>query len=178
MSILENALKYAKLIRPDIINMSLGGRSQLSPLFHKLLKDVDRLNIPVVCAMGNSGEEFSCYPAEYEESIGVTSYKQSRQISNFSSRSNRADFALPGEKILTTFLNNQYSVVSGTSFSAPFLSGVLAIVISELKRKNIKYTTKDLKNMLINSCKDYGPIGKDKYFGYGIIDANVLKHLM
>lgn len=178
MSILENALKYAKLIRPDVVNMSLGGRSKLSPLFHKLLKDLNRLNIPVVCAMGNSGDNFSCYPAEYEESIGVTSYKKERIISNFSSRSLNADFALPGENILTTSLNNNYSVVSGTSFSAPFLSGVIAIIISEFKKRNFKYTVKDIKDILINSCKDYGPVGKDKYYGYGIIDVNVLNNLL
>jgi subtilisin family serine protease len=178
MSSLENALKYAKLLRPDIVNMSLGGPSKLSPLFHKLLRDLYRLNIPVICAMGNSGDNFSCYPAEYLETIGVTSYKKDRLISNFSSRSLNADFALPGENILTTSLNNQYAIVNGTSFSAPFLSGVIAIIISEYKKKNIKYTIEDIKNILIQSCKDYGPEGKDKYYGYGIIDVNVLKNLL
>lgn len=177
MASLENALKYAKLLRPDIVNMSLGGASPLSPLFYKLLKDLYRLNIPVVCAMGNSGDSYACYPAQYPETIGATSYKKDRIISNFSSRSLDADFALPGENILTTTLNNQYAIVNGTSFSAPFLSGVIAIIISEFKKKNIKYTIQDIKNMLITSCIDYGPAGKDKYYGYGIIDTNVLKNL-
>jgi subtilisin family serine protease len=174
---LENALRYAKDVKPDIINMSLGGPRPQSNDFHNLIKDLYNLNIPVVCAMGNSGDKYSCFPAEYLETIGVTSYKKDRNISNFSSRSNDADFALPGENILTTSLNNKYSIVNGTSFAAPFLSGIIAIIISEYKNQKKTYTIQDIKNILIKSSRDYGPSGKDKYFGHGIIDVNVLKNL-
>jgi subtilisin family serine protease len=174
---LEHALEYAKNIKPDIINMSLGGPRPQSSNFHNLIKELYSLNIPVVCAMGNSGYKYSCYPAEYLETIGVTSYRKDRNISDFSSRSNNADFAFPGENILTTSLNNKYSIVNGTSFAAPFLSGILAIIIAEYKKQNKPYTIENIKNILIQSSKDYGPSGKDKYFGHGIIDTNVLKNL-
>jgi subtilisin family serine protease len=174
---LESALEYAKDIKPDIINMSLGGPSLLSKHFYNLTKELYNLNIPIICAMGNSGYKYSCFPAEYFETIGVTSYKKDRNISNFSSRSNNADFAFPGENILTTSLDNKYSIVNGTSFAAPFLTGVIAIMISEYKKQNKPYTIQEIKNILIKSSKDYGPSGKDKYYGYGIIDVNVLKHL-
>lgn len=175
---LENSLKYAIEIKPDIVNMSLGGQSPQGEIFHNLLKELYKLNIPVICAMGNYGDNYSCFPADYEETIGVTSYRKDRNISDFSSRSNDADFALPGEDILTTNLNNQYSIVNGTSFSAPFLSGLLAIILSEAKKKNITYTIPQLKELLIKSCKDYGPIGKDRLFGYGIIEVNNLNNLI
>lgn len=175
---LEDGLEYALKIKPDIINMSLGGQYPLSQKFHDLLKEIYNLNIPIICAMGNYGDKYSCYPAEYMETIGVTSYKKDRLISDFSSRSTDADFALPGEKILTTSLSNKYAIVNGTSFSSPFLSGIIAIIISEYKKKNIPYTSESIKNLLIQSCKDYGPSGKDNMYGYGIIDANVLKNLI
>ncbi len=174
---LENALEYAKDIKPDIINMSLGGPRPQSDHFHNLVKELYNLNIPIICAMGNSGDKHSCFPAEYLETIGVTSYKKDRGISNFSSRSNNADFAFPGENILTTSLNNQYSIVNGTSFAAPFLAGIIAIIIGEYKKQNKPYTIENIKNILIQSSKDYGPSGKDKYYGHGIIDTNVLKNL-
>lgn len=174
---LENALEYATKIKPDIINMSLGGKHKFSEKFHKLLQELEKLNIPVICAMGNYGEKYSCFPAEYPETIGVTSYKKDRNISDFSSRSQQADFALPGEDILTTNLNNQYSIVKGTSFSAPFLSGLIAIIISEAKKKNINLTNSQIKNMLINSCDDYGTPGRDNLFGHGIININKLNNL-
>jgi minor extracellular protease Epr len=174
---LEKTLEYAIKIKPDIINMSLGGQHQQGEVFHSLLRKLTELNIPVVCAMGNSGEEYSCFPADYPETIGVTSYKKDRNISNFSSRSNDADFALPGEDILTTNLNNKYSIVNGTSFAAPFLSGLLAIILSEAKKQNKNYTISELKNLLIQSSDDYGIVGKDRLFGYGIINVNKLNSL-
>jgi len=177
IKVMERTLKYALEIKPDIINMSLGGQTPLSQKCHELIKELYNLNIPIICAMGNYGEDYSCYPADYPETIGVTSYNKDRNISNFSSRSNDADFALPGENILTTNINNQYSIVNGTSFSAPFLSGLIAIILSEAKKKNITYTIPQIKNILIQSCKDYGETGKDRLFGYGIIDVNTLNQL-
>lgn len=174
---LERTLEYAIKIKPDIVNMSLGGQYKQSAIFHAFLKELEKLNIPVVCAMGNYGEKYSCFPADYPETIGVTSYKKGREISNFSSRSDDADFALPGEDILTTNLNNQYSIVNGTSFAAPFLSGLIAIILSESKKNNKQLTIQNIKELLIQSCKDYGPTGKDKYFGHGIIDVNILNNL-
>jgi minor extracellular protease Epr len=175
---LESSLRYALEIKPDIVNMSLGGKSPQGPVFHDLIKELYKINIPVICAMGNYGENYSCFPADYPETIGVTSYKKDRNISNFSSRSVDADFALPGENILTTTLNNQYSIVNGTSFAAPFLSGLVAIILSEAKKKNINYTIDQLKNILIQSCEDYGPAGKDNLFGYGILNISKLDALI
>lgn len=174
---LENALEYAINIKPDLINMSLGGKHKLSEKFHKLLQELEKLNIPVICAMGNYGEKYSCFPAEYPETIGVTSYKKDRNISDFSSRSYQADFALPGEDILTTNLDNKYSIVKGTSFSAPFLSGLIAIILAEAKKKNINLTNNQIKNILISSCDDYGTPGKDNLFGHGIINICKLNNL-
>lgn len=175
---LEKALEYALHIKPDIINLSLGSKKPQSDLCYEYIKYLYDLNIPIVCAMGNFGENYSCYPAEYPETIGVTSYNQKRNISDFSSRSGDADFALPGENILTTYLNNQYSIVKGTSFAAPFLSGIIAIIICEAKKKNIKYTIEQIKNLLQKSCKDYGIEGKDNSFGHGIIDVSILNNLI
>jgi subtilisin family serine protease len=174
---LEKSLEYALQVKPDIVNMSLGGKHQQSETFHKYLKYLHRLNIPVICAMGNFGESYSCFPAEYPETIGVTSYNKNRNISSFSSRSNDADFALPGEDVLTTSLNNQYAIVNGTSFAAPFLSGLVAIIISEFKKNNITYTVDQIKEILIKSCDDYGLQGKDSSFGNGIINVNNLNNL-
>jgi subtilisin family serine protease len=177
-SSLENSLRYALEIKPDIVNMSLGGKSPQGETFHQLVKELNSINIPVICAMGNYGENYSCYPANYPETIGVTSYRKDRNISDFSSRSDKADFALPGENILTTNLNNQYSIVNGTSFAAPFLSGLVAIILSEAKKKNINYTVEQLKNILIESSENPDPNGKNNLFGYGIINIKTLKTLI
>jgi minor extracellular protease Epr len=175
---LEKTLEYAINIKPDIVNMSLGGQYPQGQLFENLLRKLYDLNIPVICAMGNYGDNYSCFPADYSETIGVTSYRKDRNISDFSSRSDNADFALPGEDILTTNLNNQYSIVNGTSFAAPFLSGLIAIILSEAKKKNLTLNIESLKQLLIQTCDDYGKSGKDRLFGYGIINVNKLNNLI
>jgi subtilisin family serine protease len=68
--------------------------------------------------------------------------------------------------------------VNGTSFAAPFLSGLVSIILSKAKKKNINYTIDQLKNILIQSSEDHGPTGKDNLFGYGIININKLNNLI
>lgn len=174
---LEKCLEYALKVKPDIINMSLGSEADLSDEFKINMVQLYRLNIPIVCAIGNNGFEYACFPAIYQETISAGSYDKDHNVSTFSSKNSDIDFVLPGEEILTTSLNNNYSIVKGTSFSTPFLSGIIAIIISEFKKNNIKYTIEDIRNLLAKSCKDYGPVGKDPSYGYGIIDINVLKNL-
>jgi minor extracellular protease Epr len=124
--------------------------------------------------MGNYGEKYACFPANFPQTFGVTSYGKGRNISTFSSRGYAADFALPGEDILTTTLNNKYSIVKGTSFSSPFLAGIISLILSKAKKENKKYTIEELKQLLISCSSDYGPPGKDNMYGYGIINTDSL----
>lgn len=175
---LELALNYAIEIKPDIINMSLGNKYPLSSEFERLMSILYSMNIPIVCAMGNYGKKYDCYPAKYAKTIAVTSYNKNRNISSFSSKSLEADFALPGEEILTTALDNQYSIVNGTSFASPFLCGIIAIILSSAKSKNISYTVNDIKKILIDSTIDLGPVGRDDFFGNGIINSEALAKII
>jgi minor extracellular protease Epr len=171
---LERAFQYILKIKPDIVNMSFGGKNPLPPACEKYLQDMYDLDIPVVCAAGNNGENFDSYPANYNTTISVTSYDKSRNVSSFSSRSLHADFALPGEDILTTHLNNKYATVKGTSYSTPFLCGVIALILSKMKTEKKNFDLEALKKILIASSEDYGPEGKDSMYGYGIICAQKL----
>jgi minor extracellular protease Epr len=176
---IEKMLRYACQIKPDIVNLSFGGPRKLTERCEFYINTlVNEFNIPVVCAMGNYGANYSCFPAEYPSTFGVTSYNKERLISSFSSRSSNADFALPGENILTTSLNNQYAIVNGTSFASPFLCGIIAIILSHAKKINKIFTVSKIKNLLINSSKDYGPSGKDSLYGYGIINSTCLLNLI
>jgi minor extracellular protease Epr len=170
MECLKKALQYALDIKPDIVNLSLGSQAPLSAECERLLISLNENGIPVVCAIGNEGNNYDCYPGKYPFTISVASYKKDKNISIFSSKSDFVDFALPGEKVLTTALNNMYSCVSGTSYSAPFLCGIMAIILAYYKNKNKTIIVSELKQILADSAKDFGAIGKDSAYGYGIID--------
>lgn len=171
--ILERALEYAVKVKPDVINMSLGSydpQPSLEPLYKKLIYE---LNIPIVCAAGNEGKKGVMYPARYPYTISVGSYKEDRTLSDFSAFSElgHINFVAPGDEILSTYLKKQYAVMSGTSMAAPFVSGILALLISKCKEEGRSYTSEKLRTLLASVSIDMGAVGKDEKFGNGIIDV-------
>ena len=92
----------------------------------------------VVCACGNNGDnnintDELNYPASYNECISVGSISYSRKYSRFSASNKEVDLAtfgegLNGRGVLSTYPNGLYKENKGTSFSAPFVSGALALL--------------------------------------------------
>lgn len=176
-SILDG-LKYCLDLKPDVINMSVGGTSPM-PEVQAVLKQLVDKGIPIVVSAGNNGEKADksvLYPAKYDECIAVGSYSPTLITSKslFSSVGPEVDIAAPGDKILSTFLDNKYAIMSGTSQAAPIISGIIALLISYYKKNNIPYTVDSIKKALFEHCKDVGPEGKDENFGWGIISPKNL----
>ncbi|WP_064094345.1 S8 family peptidase [Rossellomorea aquimaris] len=127
-----NGIQYAIDQDVDIISMSLGGPTDYKPL-HDVIKKAVAANISVVCAAGNEGDsdsetdEFS-YPASYNEVISVGAIDLSRKSSYFTNSNNEVDLVAPGEKILSTIPGDKYAKLSGTSMSAPHVSGAVALI--------------------------------------------------
>ncbi|TDL76403.1 S8 family peptidase [Peribacillus frigoritolerans] len=138
-----NAIEYAISEKADIISMSLGGPSDV-PELHEVIQKAVQNQILVVCSAGNEGDgnsktsEFS-YPGCYNEVISVGAISLQRKSSYFTNSNNEIDAVAPGEKIISTIPGGKYAVFSGTSMSAPHVSGALAIVKklaeSEFERK-------------------------------------------
>jgi subtilisin family serine protease len=166
-------LEYCLSLKPDIINMSLGGKNPM-PEAHEVIKKLDAQGIIMVCSAGNNGEKTDksiLYPAKYDEVLAVGSYSPTLITSKslFSSVGPEIDIAAPGDQILSTYLNNQYSVMSGSSQAAPAVSAILALYISYLKKNRIPYTAQSVKDTILKNCKDVGAEGFDQEFGWGII---------
>lgn len=170
-----NGLKYCLELKPDIINMSLGSPNPSSEMY-KIIKKINALNIPIVCSAGNAGTEGVLYPANYDECIAVGSYSNStiRGRSLFSSWGETLDIMAPGEEVLSTYLDGQYSVMSGTSMSSPHVSGVIALMISYYKKLNKTLTVDEIKSKLFSTAIDIKKAGKDKETGWGIINPEKL----
>jgi thermitase len=76
------------------------------------------------------------YPAGYGIA-GVASTDNFMNRSDFSDYDDKiVDVAAPGEGIITLYPGDNYAAGWGTSFSAPFVSGVSAMVVDLLKNAN------------------------------------------
>ena len=166
-----SAIHYCIDSKVDIISMSLGGPSPKQSI-HLAIKRAYESNIPVICAAGNSGIAGVNYPAAFQESIAVGAFDEKKKIAYFSSKGFQVEVAAPGVKILSTYINQSYSKLSGTSMACPFVAGVVALLISKLKSEGKSYTVDGIRDLLKIHADDAGPEGKDWSFGHGIIDAD------
>ena len=75
--------------------------------------------------------------------------------------------AAPGVDILLPSPGNDYRMISGTSFSAAYVSGVVALLLQRAPG----LAPDDVRKILEQTAKDLGPAGKDPQFGAGLVDA-------
>jgi major intracellular serine protease len=174
-NIIRKGLEYCLELKPDIINMSLGSEVSM-PDVYDVIKKLNDKNIIMVCAAGNNGENKILYPAQYDECIAVGSYNDIilRNRSKFSSWGSSLDILAPGENILSTYGNDTYALLSGSSMASPGISGIIALLLSYHKSLGETLTVDQVKNLLYENCIDLGDKGKDLQYGWGIIDPDKL----
>jgi serine protease len=123
-----SGILYAATHGAKIINCSWGGffYSQIQQdLINYVSLDLGCL---IVAAAGNSSTAAPSYPASYDNVLSVASSNQNDVRSIFSNYGKTVDLIAPGENIFTTFFDDAYEEVDGTSFSAPITAGAAALV--------------------------------------------------
>lgn len=114
----------------QIINMSFG-LNEPSPSFREAIIRAHQAGILMIAASGNKGTRGRLeYPAQFSETVGVTSINENDKISEFSTIGPKVDITAPGEKITSTWLNNSFRELSGTSMAVAHVSGVAALLLS------------------------------------------------
>ncbi|MDQ4025871.1 MAG: S8 family serine peptidase [Actinomycetota bacterium] len=114
-----------------IISMSLGS-DQESEAEGRAVKAAHAAGVLVIAAAGNSYGSTLSYPAAYAEVMSVAAYNQAGVIGVFSTCNSDVEIAAPGEDVWSTFPENTYGVISGTSMATPHVAGAAALVMSEL----------------------------------------------
>ncbi|WP_164931553.1 S8 family peptidase [Longirhabdus pacifica] len=155
----------------DVINMSFGMRKDSVALKEAIAK-AHRNNIVIVASSGNDGLKNKLdYPAKYDETISVSATDKNRNIASFSNIHSETDIYAPGEHIVSTWLNSNYSTLSGTSMATSHVTGIVALLLEkspQLTPDKIKDILKNTSIPLSESRKTSTPVGE-------INAANILK---
>ncbi|MEM1760830.1 MAG: S8 family peptidase [Desulfurococcaceae archaeon] len=152
----------------DIISMSLGGPH--SNTLYNAVKYAYSYGVVLVAAAGNDGASSPSYPAAYPEVIAVGAVDINYNVPRWSNRN--PDVVAPGVDILSTYRNNLYAYMSGTSMACPHVSGVVALMQAIRQAFGLRKLTPDeVKYIIINTAIDLGSSGYDPLYGYGLVDA-------
>lgn len=119
----------------------------------------------VTASAGNSGSGLTYSDNPYVLTISATDSNDS--ICSWSCFGTPIDLAAPGNGIYTTCNGGGYAAWAGTSFSAPIVAGVAALMISA----NPNLTGQQVHDLLEQSADDLGAPGWDAYYGYGRVNA-------
>ncbi|MBE3570537.1 MAG: S8 family peptidase [Bacillales bacterium] len=166
---IAEALDWAIANKMDVINMSFGTNTD-SKILHDLVDKAYKSGILLVAAGGNNGNSAGTgdtveYPAKYSSVVAVSSLDSNKNRSVFSATGPEIEISAPGENIVSTFLNGDYAVGSGTSMAAPHVAGMLAL----LKQMHPNEMNSQLRRDAENEAIDLGKKGKDDWYGYGMV---------
>lgn len=152
--------------------------------------------VVVVAGTGNTGWEltnqvpdciqylpidYTPYPAAYDGVIGVSATDVNDNFGmstsgvpyNQDPEKEFIDLAAPGIDILTTNSYDTYDIVRGTSFSSPHVAALAGLILSI----NGNLIPSEVQQIIIDSAIDLNPPGRDRYFGFGRINAyKTVKH--
>jgi len=115
----------------DVINMSFSTTTD-SVTLRKAITRAHANGIAVAASAGNDGRDIGdAFPAAYKNVYGVAASDFQDRIASFSNYGKAVSITAPGAYVISTLPGGRYAAAWGTSFSAPLVSGTLALVASE-----------------------------------------------
>jgi len=147
-----NALEYAVANGARVSNNSWGGNSFSQALFDAV-SAANAAGHMFIAAAGNetaNNDAISHYPSSFNLN-NVISVGASGNTDNLAGFSNfgatTVDLVAPGVAILSTIAGGGYQAFNGTSMAAPFVVGVVGLVISQ----NPNLTVSDIRNAILST---------------------------
>jgi hypothetical protein len=114
-----------------VINMSFAGDpGEFSIALAEAVARARAAGVLVVAATGNSGSTERTYPAALDGVVSVTATDRNDAVPGFSNRGTWVSMAAPGVDIVSTWKDDGYAVVNGTSMAAPHVSAAAALLLA------------------------------------------------
>ncbi|WP_328750926.1 type VII secretion-associated serine protease mycosin [Streptomyces sp. NBC_00285] len=167
------AIKYAADAGAKVINISQDTASKMDPAVDAAFRAVikyaqEQKDALIVAAAGNDGADGKIkktYPAAYPGVLAVAASDRNNARAPFSQSGPFVGVAAPGIDMVSTVPVGGNCVDQGTSFAAPYVSGVAALIRAKHPEWNYKQVTTQ-----IEQTADRTTSGRDDFVGWGVID--------
>ncbi len=164
------AIVYAVDNGASVINMSWGSQRR-SFVIQDAIDYAYARGAVLVAAAGNSQKPAAIFPAGYRKVIAVASTEQNQQRFYQSNFGASVDIGAPGNVILSTQINNQYRLLTGTSMASPHVAGVAALILA----KRPALTHEAVRHILISTADPVYQEDSDaldeRFVGAGTVNA-------
>lgn len=149
-----------------IFNMSFAGpRDQL------LIDIIDAAHAKggtFVAAAGNEGPNAPpAFPAAYEKVIAITATDEADHVYAYANRGQYVAAAAPGVDIWVPVTGEGFDYLSGTSFAAAHVTGIVAL----LHQRNPELSQVETRRILMGTARSLPQDGKAQDTGAGLADA-------
>ncbi|MGW7452915.1 type VII secretion-associated serine protease mycosin [Streptomyces sp. NPDC054787] len=167
---LSQAIDHAVAKGAQVINISqdtdvpMSADSELGKSVQKAIA----ANVVVVASAGNdgmSGQKRKTYPAAFPGVLAVGSSDRNNERAAFSQPGDFIGVAAPGVDMVSTVPGFGQCIDNGTSFSAPYVAGVAALLRAEHGDWSVQQIVWQIQNTAERSVK-----GRDDYVGWGVVD--------
>jgi hypothetical protein len=160
---------YAVDAGADIVSCSWGGVGNPSQFEQDVTDYAVENGVVVVAAAGNNNSSSEFYPAAYPHVLAVANLGNTDLKSSSSNYGPWVDLAAQGTAIHSTFSNNSYADLSGTSMAAPQVAAACALV----KTKFPAYTALQVAERVRVTCDNVDGVNPSfvGLLGHGRVNA-------
>ena len=153
-----------------VVNNSWGGPG-LDLALLALADYAAEKDVLLVFSAGNSGSQAPAYPASlsviYPNIVAVGATDINDKVVGFSTFGQQVDLVAPGSGIWTAQPGGGYRVINGTSFAAPIVTGVAALMLSV----NPNLHADEIRTILEGTSDNISGVGFTTKTGYGRVNA-------
>lgn len=160
---IADAVTWAADQGADVINLSLGGGGYTNTMKNAVSYATTNGAL-VIAAAGNDGQGSVSYPAAYSECLAVSALDPDETLASYSNYGGNIELAAPGTNVISTWTDDAYKAISGTSMATPVVAGVAALALSKWDLTNT-----ELRMHLKNTAADIGLSSNEQ--GSGRVDA-------
>ncbi|MER5304798.1 type VII secretion-associated serine protease mycosin [Streptomyces lasiicapitis] len=167
---LAKAIDYAVDEGAGVINISQDTANAVKPA-PQLQAAVNRAlgkKRVIVASAGNDGlggNVKPTYPASYEGVLAVAASDRNNERAPFSQSGKWVDVAAPGVDMISTVPGGGHCSDNGTSFAAPYVAGLAALI----KSKHPTWTPHQITAQIQQTAERSIP-GHDRLVGWGVVD--------